>query len=396
MRIRKVKATVKQKKARVAAYCRVSTGRTDQEDSLEIQQNAYKRYIHTNPSWDFAGLYADTCSGLNAEKRPGFLHMIADAQQGKFDLILCKSISRFSRNIVECQRYTELLRLRNITVVFEKEKLRTDMPSSQLVFSLMCAIAQDESHSISENMHTAIRHRVEAGIYVPRKNQMLGYDVTKGKLTPDANAWIIRHIFNRYAEGAGLMEICRELNQLYAKRLRVDKPFTHQIVRHILCNESYVGDKLLQKQPPRHFLAKTVDPTQPFVTNYLRDDHVPIVSRTMWNMVQERLQYENATRSVGVRKQGNSHKLYGLLWCSECNEPYVRRKYSKRATTRAECQYYPIWCCRGRLNGNGCKNPNIKEEELLVLQTPGRYIVSSDGKVMENVEGQTYHLSFCL
>ena len=116
MRIRRIEAAVRQRKLRVAAYCRVSTKRAEQEDSLEVQQNTYERYIHANPEWEFAGLYADARSGLNAEKREGFMRMIEDAKGGKIDLILCKSISRFSRNIVECQRYTELLRSRNVTI----------------------------------------------------------------------------------------------------------------------------------------------------------------------------------------------------------------------------------------------------------------------------------------
>lgn len=309
MKIRKIEASVAKKKLKVAAYCRVSTKRAEQEDSLEVQEATYTRYIQSNPAWEFAGLYADTRSGLNAEKRAGFLHMIADARAGKIDLILCKSISRFSRNIVECQRYAELLRSRNITVVFEKDNLRTDVPTSSLVFSLMCAIAQDESRSISENLLTANRRRVEAGVYTPRSNQMLGYCVRQGKLVPDQRAWIIRHIFTRYAEGAGMVEICRELNVQGASRLRVEKPFTHQIIRHILQNESYVGDKRLQKQPPLNYLTKRPDGTIPYSTNYLTDEHVPLISRTVWNVVQGRLQSEAAERQAGVRRQGNSHEL---------------------------------------------------------------------------------------
>ena len=269
MRIRKVEATVRKRCLRVAAYCRVSTGRADQEDSLEVQQSAYERCIRANPSWDFAGLYMDARSGLNAEKREGFMHMIEDAKDGKIDLILCKSISRFSRNIVECQRYTELLRSRNVTVVFEKEHIRTDEPISSLIFSLMCAIAQDESRSISENMQTAIRHRVEAGVYTPHKKQMLGYDVKDGRFAPNQDAWIVRYIFTRYAEGAGICKICRELNEQGSERMRSRNGFTPSVLQMILNNESYVGDKRLQKQAPRDFLTKRPDPSVPYATNYL-------------------------------------------------------------------------------------------------------------------------------
>lgn len=383
MKIRKVEATVKHKKTKVAAYCRVSTKRLEQEDSLEVQQSTYMRYIESNPAWDFAGLYADTRSGLNAEKRAGFLHMIEDARAGKIDLILCKSISRFSRNIVECQRYMELLRSRNVHVVFEKDHLRTDMPSSSLVFSLMCAIAQDESRSISENIQTANRHRVEAGIYTPRKNQMLGYTVQKGRFVPDEDAWIIRHIFTRYAEGAGVMEICRELNARGARRQRVKKSFTHQIIRHILCNESYVGDKRLQKEAPWNYLTKKPDRTISFATNYLIDDHMPIISRETWNAVQERLAGEVSTRQAGIRRQGNSHELYGRIICGCCGEPYMRRTFTSRTAMPDGGRRCKVWCCRGRVRGSGCRNPNVREEILVAAgEGDGRIVVGRMGEVL--------------
>lgn len=384
MKIRKVEATVKHKKTKVAAYCRVSTKRLEQEDSLEVQQSTYTRYIQSNPAWDFAGLYADARSGLSAGKRRGFLHMIEDARAGKIDLILCKSISRFSRNIVECQRYMELLRSRNVNVVFEKDHLRTDMPASSLVLSLMCAIAQDESRSISENIQTANRHRVEAGKYTPRKNQMLGYTVHKGKFVPDQDAWIIRHIFARYAEGAGVMEICRELNVWGARRQRVHKPFTHQIIRHILQNESYVGDKRLQKQPPWNYLTKKPDRTISFATNYLTDDHTPIVSREIWNAVQERLAGEEAARQAGIRRQGNSHELYGRIICGCCGEPYIRRTFTSRTLMPDGSRTCKVWCCRGRVRGQNCRNPNIREEDLLGLATGNvRVLIGHMGEVVK-------------
>ena len=385
MQIRRVAATVEQRKLRVAAYCRVSTKRSEQEDSLEIQQSTYERYIHSNSEWEFAGLYADARSGLNAEKREGFMRMIADAMDGKIDLILCKSISRFSRNIVECQRYTELLRSRNVTVVFEKEHIRTDEPTSSLIFSLMCAIAQDESRSISENMKTAIRHRVEAGVYTPRRNLMLGYDVKDGRFVPNADAHVIRYIFTRYAEGAGIEDICRELDGQKVKRHRSEKPFTHQIVRHILSNESYVGDKQLQKQPPCNFLTKKPDPTQPYATNYLIDDHEPIIRREIWEKVQERLKREADAREAGVRRQGNSHELYGKIFCTACGEPYVQRTFTKRAAAPGKSRYYKVWCCRGRMKGSGCKNPNVREEDLIsAVRNEERYLVTPEGEIVES------------
>ena len=298
-------------------------------------------------------------------------------------IILCKSISRFSRNIVECQRYTELLRSRNVTVVFEKEHIRTDEPTSSLIFSLMCAIAQDESRSISENMKTAIRHRVEAGVYTPRRNLMLGYDVKDGRFVPNADAHVIRHIFARYAEGAGITEICRELNEKGAKRLKVDKPFSVQNIQYILSNETYVGDKQLQKRAPRSFLTGKPDPTQPYATNYLIDDHEPIISREVWDTVQERLKREERDRIADFCKQGNSHELYGRLFCASCGEPYMRCTFTRQNPAPGEDKHYKVWRCRGRLKGSGCKNPVIREDALKgILEGTGKFLVTAEGKVV--------------
>ncbi|MCI5956521.1 MAG: recombinase family protein [Clostridiales bacterium] len=383
MRIRKVEAAAQKAKLQVAVYCRVSTKRTDQEDSLEAQQIAYLDYIKANPDWVFAGLYSDSRSGLNAGKREGFMRMIADACAGKINLILCKSISRFSRNIVECQRYTEMLRSKNVAVVFEKEHIRTDAPASRLIFSLMCAIAQDESRSISENMKTANRHRVEAGICLPHKNQILGYSVEDGKLVPNQDAWIILHIFSRYAEGAGMMQICRELNEKGARRQRVEKPFTHQIIRCILGNESYVGDKRLQKQAPKDFLTKRPDPIVPYATHYLTDHHEAIVSRALWNAVQERLKQEENARKEGVRRQGNSHELYGRIICGGCGAPYMRRTVTSHCAVPGEKVHSKIWCCKGKITGSGCKNPNIREDVLLRrVAGGGKAIINREGEVV--------------
>ena len=379
MKVRRIAATEETKKLRVAAYCRVSTKHDEQEDSLEVQQSTYENYILKNPEWEYVGLYTDARSGLSAEKRDGFLRLIDDAMAGKIDLILCKSVSRFSRNIVECQRYTEMLRGKNVTVVFEKEHIRTDVPTSNLIFSLMSAIAQDESRSISENMTTANRPRVEAGVYTPHKNQMLGYKVEKGKMVPNEDAWIILYIFNRYAEGAGIMEICRELEEKRAQRKYSKSTFSPSAIQRILGNESYVGDKKLQKEAPRNFLTKKPDPSVPYASNYLFNDHEGIVSREVWRKVAERMEKEGEQRKVGMRLQGNSHALYGKIICGNCGQPYMRRTFRKRGVD----EHYFVWCCKGKTYKNGCKNPNIREDKLMeALREKSDCVIDEKGEVI--------------
>ena len=130
-----------QHKKRVAAYCRVSTLLEEQEDSLETQMSYYGNLIEANEDWEFAGIYSDEKSGTKAENRPGFQKLIRDALSGKVDYILVKSISRFSRNIVDCQRYARMLHGNGVDVHFEKENLDTGDPSCSMMFSFLSAIA---------------------------------------------------------------------------------------------------------------------------------------------------------------------------------------------------------------------------------------------------------------
>ena len=361
MKIRKIEATAKQRKKRVAAYCRVSTGRMDQEDSLEIQQATYEQYIRFNPDWEFAGLYADSRSGLNAEKRPGFMKMIADAKQGKIDMILCKSISRLSRNIVECQRYTELLRSKNITVMFEKEKLRTDEPTSNLIFSLMCAIAQDESRSISENVRWGYKERYKRGEYNLGNNRILGYDCVDGKLVPNRCADAISFIYQMYLEGRSIEAIRRLLTEC-GVLTKKGTPISHNDILYILKNETYKGDKLLQKTHPRDLITKKPDPTVPYESKYLENDHEAIVSVDMWDAVQQKLNKNKELENAVGYRGGQPHSLYGKVFCGECGAPMTRRTVNGVGGIK-----YKTWICRENRNRKRCKCRNVKEEELLAV-----------------------------
>mgnify|MGYP000757969269 FL=1 len=160
MKIRHIPSIHQRRKKRVAAYCRVSTDMKIQEESFETQVSYYQSYIERNDEWVLAGIYADGgVSATGAAKRPEFMRMIADAMEGKIDLILVKSISRFSRNVVDCQVYVQQLRSKGVEVRFEKERLSSLDASSEMIFSMMAAIAQDESRSISQNIRWGYEKR---------------------------------------------------------------------------------------------------------------------------------------------------------------------------------------------------------------------------------------------
>ena len=138
---------------RVAAYCRVSTDKEEQEHSFETQKEMYTDMIMMKPNWQMAGIYADEgITGTIAKKRPDFMRMIEDCRKGKVDMVITKSVSRFSRNNLDCLQYVRELKERGIPILFEKEGINTLQVSSELLITLFSGLSQDESESISMNV----------------------------------------------------------------------------------------------------------------------------------------------------------------------------------------------------------------------------------------------------
>ncbi len=233
MQITRIPAQRENKKTRIAVYCRVSTKMEEQEDSLETQQAAYTDLISMRSDWELVGIYSDSLSGLSAEKRPEFMRMVNEALEGKIDRILCKSVSRFSRNVAECKKYTDMLKLKNVIVEFEKEHISTADTTSAFIFSLMSAIAENESRSISENIRWGYRERFKRGEYNLGNNRILGYDCVDGKLVPNQDADTIRLIYTMFLQGSNVEEIIRKLTGM-GVMTRNDTPLGRNGILYIL------------------------------------------------------------------------------------------------------------------------------------------------------------------
>lgn len=373
MQITRIPAQRENKKTRIAVYCRVSTKMEEQEDSLETQQEAYTNLISMRSDWELVGIYSDSLSGLSAEKRPEFMRMISDAMEGKIDWILCKSVSRFSRNVAECKKYTDMLRLKNVIVEFEKEHISTEDTTSAFLFSLMSAIAENESRSISENIRWGYRERFKRGEYNLGNNRILGYDCVDGKLVPNQDADTIRLIYTMFLQGSNVEEIIRRLTGM-GVMTRNDTPLGRNGIIYILRNEAYKGDKQLQKRPPKNFITKKPDPTIPFESKYLENDHEAIVSRSVWDAVQRKLEVNKAIEEVVGHRGGQPHFLYGKVFCGECGAPMTRRTVNGPGGGKIK-----TWICREKRKGSGCKCRNVKEEELLKYEKAARIVIKSDG-----------------
>ncbi len=362
MKIKRIPRTRDLHKKKVAAYCRVSTLLEEQEESLEAQTHYYKKFIESHEEWEFAGIYSDQKSGTKTENRPGFQQMIHDALAGRVDRIYCKSLSRFSRDCVAAQKTLKLLHGNGVDVHFEKENLDTADPSCTMMLSFLSAIAQDESHSISENVKWSYRERFKRGEYNLGNNRILGYDSIEGKLVPNKKADGVRAIYNFYLEGRSIEEIRRLLVGLGVVA-RNGTPLSHHNILYILQNEAYKGDKLLQRQAPKNFLTKKPEKNVPYDSYYLENDHEAIVEPEIWDAVQERIKKNMSLMEAVGHLGGRPHFLYGKIFCKECGSPMKRRSYTGYKGVK-----YKAWVCRDRYlsrKGNGCKMRIVREPELM-------------------------------
>lgn len=353
MIVTKIEGLPEPKVRRVAAYCRVSTQRESQEDSFETQVEYYRNRIQATPGWVLAEIYVDRQSAAAVKNRPGFQKMLADAEAGKLDLILVKSISRFARNVVDFQTCLQRLDRFGCQVWFEKERIHTGTPGSRFTLALLSAVAQDESHSISQNVHLAIASRYRRGEYRLGNNRILGYDQHGGKLVPNGDAWMVQMVFRLFLSGHTYQEISREILARGGKSLRGKLALSPETIRYMLRNETYVGDKRLQKQPPRDYLTKRPDPNQNYTSYYLENDHTPIIDRQTWQQTQILFQTRQLERQSGIHRRGRHHPLYGVVFCGICACPYLRK--SRRGEK--------ICICKGRLHGS-CTAPILKEQAL--------------------------------
>ena len=354
-----------EKKKRVAAYARVSTFKEEQEESFEAQFSYYSRLISNNANYEMVEVYADQgISGTKAESRPNFMRMINDALAGKIDIIYCKSISRFSRNCAECMEIVRKLKNHKVEVIFEREQLSSFNPMSEMVFNFLTIIAEEESKSISDNTTWALDRLAERGIRHLGNNRVFGYDEIDGVLTPNVYAPAVKMIFEEYVKGTKLKIIKKYLEQMGCVSMQSKKPLTSQAIIHILSNVIYKGDRLIQKKPHPNYLTKKPDYTREFAQYYITDAHEAIISKGLWDAVQEERKrrikehtYGKSDEKLPVRFRGTSHPLFGKVICSECDSPYERK------TIVSGGKQIKIWRCKKK-NGE-CHNHLVHEDVLI-------------------------------
>ena len=339
---------------KVAAYIRVSTDSDEQLNSFEAQRDYYEKYITANPNWEFAGIYSDEgISGVNTKLRDGFNNMVADALDGKIDLIITKSLSRFARNTVDALKTIRALKEKNKEVYFEKEDIHTLDAKGELLITLMSSLAQEESRSLSENVTWGVRKRFADGKYHIVYKGFLGYKAGKNgaPAIDETEAAIIRFMYLRFLEGWTCGDIARKLEKSDIKTVRGKSHWRPGTIASILTNEKYYGAALLQKKYTADYLTKKMVKNDGVLPQYLVENgHPAIISKELFEEVQKKM--NSTTFSVSKRTPFNEQII-----CESCGTFYGRNKWS-----RIDGIYSWVWECPQKYKELKCNNPHAYED----------------------------------
>jgi len=353
---------------KVCAYCRVSSDSNEQMESYNAQVSEYTKTITDNPDWELVDIYADAgISGTNVKHRLAFNRMIRDCENGKIDLIITKSISRFARNTVDCLKHVRDLKNIGVEVFFEKENIYSFDSKMELVLTMLSSIAQEESRNISENTKWGLRKRFRDGVTVCNTKRFLGYDKDKnGNLViNEEQAKIVRRIFREYLDGKGYAAIARGLEADGIITIAGKAKWWDSTIRGVLENEKYYGELLLQKTVTVDYLTKkrvNNDNLEPMYR--IDNNHDPIISKEMFDLVQqERKRRFEITRGRNEdrRKYSNKYGFSGKLYCEKCGKTLKRRHWN--VGTKSE---KIVWQCNSYIRG--VKNCSEKAVDDLTLK----------------------------
>jgi len=362
------------KKRKVAAYARVSTDHEDQQTSYEAQVDHYTKYIQSRDDWEFVKVYADEgISGTSTKHRTGFNEMIQDALDGKIDLILTKSVSRFSRNTVDCLNNIRKLKDIGVEVYFEKENIHTLDSKGELLLTIMGSLAQEESRSISLNCTWGQRKRFKDGKATVPFVRFLGYD--KGPngefVVNEEQAEVVRFIYREFIGGASCPRIAKMLMERGIKSPGGKDKWNASTVRSILSNEKYKGDALLQKTYTVDYLTKKKAKNNGEIESYyVTGHHEAIISAEAFAKAQTLL----AKRS---KERISTSGLFASKVRCSCGAWYGKKVWhSTDERYRKE-----VYRCNEMFKGEKCISPIFTEEELkaiVVKAVNELYIIKDD------------------
>ena len=354
-------------KLRVTDYARVSTDHLEQKKSLQNQVEHFEQYIKENPNWTYISGYVDDgITGTSDIKRDNFMKMIEDARLGKFDLIVTKEISRFSRNTLDSIKYTRELLSYGVAVLFVNDNINTAQSDSELRLTIMASMAQDEIRRLSERVKFGMNRAIERG-------EILGNDLFYGyKKDRDSGilniieeeAKIVRRIYELYAvEQLTLSKIAKTLNNEGLKTCQ-NKKWCISTISRMIENPKYKGYYCGRKSEIVDYMTKKIKYFEKGDW-VIYEDKIripPIVDEDLWDRANNRLMLRK--KAFMMRKEDkniykNRYLYSAKIYCAKHNTVFHRRKFRKNKNDIT-------WVCSLYLkNGKtSCDSPNIRESEL--------------------------------
>lgn len=346
---------------RVTIYARVSTLHNEQQSSLHNQINHFEEMIKNTPKWTYVKSYIDSgISGTTDIKREQFMKMIEDAEEDKFDLIITKEISRFSRNTLDSIKYTRILLNYGVFVYFVNDNINTSMSDSELRLTIMASMAQDEVRRLSERVKFGMQQSIKNG-HILGNNRLYGYhkDKKSGKLIiiPE-EAINVEKIFILYAiNNQSLRSIATYFNNHNIKTNQGNN-WSSETLSRMIKNPKYKGYYCGHKVEIIDYMSKKkrIIPSSEWVM-YQDTQHIPpIVNEELWNLANQKIK-DTSKKRINTTTSLLSSKIK----CALDNETYHRRIQCHNGEVSYICAKYL------RLGKKACSSANIRESELITI-----------------------------
>lgn len=355
----------KPKKLRVAAYCRVSTNFSEQETSLQAQRQHWESVVKEEKNWELVDIYWESgVSGTKKETRPELQRMLYDCREGKIDLVVTKSISRFARNTADCLEMVRKLTDLGIHILFEREHLDTREMENEFLLTILSSLAEEESHSISENTKWSIQQRFRSGTYRYSKAPY-GYRLQEGNFVIEPEeAEVVRWMYAQVLKGKGTSWIAAELNRRGVLRAEKKIIWYARTVEGIIRNVAYLGDVLMQKTYTDESFKRRSNLGEK-TRFYMDHHHAAIIDARTFALAEAALRQRGreAGNISDPEEHQNAHNQHycfsGKLICGCCGSHLIR---ITQETKRGPRHYWG--CSLHKKDKTRCKAARISEEAI--------------------------------
>lgn len=372
---------------KIAAYCRVSTEKEAQIDSLEKQIEFFNEFTKKN-GYELYKLYADEgISGKQIKHRKQFQQMMIDAKAKKFDKVVVKDVSRFARNTVDLLQSVRELKSYGVQVDFLNNGEVME-GGSEFILTILGAMAQQESANMSKRVKFGKDITAKKG-RVP--NLVFGYDkIPDERYTLKINeeeAKIVKEIFESYVyKGIGTTKIAWNLNDRGIRTKKTKSKWVQTSIVRMLKNPIYTGRVTNKKSEVTDFITGTRKelPEEEWIV--VEKPEMRIISDELFNRAQELLEQRSNEFKLNNKREKTEYVFSTLIYCKHCGYSFrrIKRKYT------ADGPEYIRWVCSGRnsMGVNHCPNTTvIDEEELLnAIKIYLKSIIKNKKDFMKSVE----------